>query len=233
MDQTKTRRKFIQFGAAAASSALIVPPWVSAQAALIPTEPQIEGPFFPLDVPRVLSDFRQDRDNDLIWVRGKTGFALGTLMELSGRVLGPDGKPLRNVEVQLWQCDNYGRYKHPEDTHTRLIDPNFQGFGQHVTDGDGRYVFRTIRPVVYPGRTPHLHFKLKNTTSLDLLTTQMYVAGEPGNASDPFYQAIPTERRGSVTSSLSTPRTVYVGGMPRQVVSGRFDMILGTTPRIV
>jgi protocatechuate 3,4-dioxygenase, beta subunit len=231
LDHT-TRRNFIRLGAAVAGSTLLVPHWVAAQTALIPTEPQIEGPFFPLEVPRVPSDFGFDRDNDLSWVNGKSLFALGTFLEISGRVLSADGRPIGNTEIQLWQCDNYGRYKHPGDTHTQLIDENFQGFGQAVTNGDGVYRFRTIKPVVYPGRTPHLHFKLKNTTSADLLTTQMYVAGEPGNATDSFYQEIPANLRRTVTATLSVPRPVTIGGLPRLLTTGQFDIVLGVTPRI-
>jgi protocatechuate 3,4-dioxygenase, beta subunit len=224
------RRDFVKLGAAA-GSALLVPQWVAAQTAL-PTEPQIEGPFFPPDVPRTPADFRLDRDNDLIWVNGKTGFALGTIFELTGRVLTRDGKPISNIEVELWQCDNYGRYKHPDDTHTTQIDVNFQGYGQAVTNGNGSYRFRTIRPVVYPGRTPHLHFKLKNATSPDLLTTQMYIAGEPGNATDAFYQDIPAERRGTVTATLTAPQPITLGGVQRQLTTSSFDIVLGVTPRI-
>jgi protocatechuate 3,4-dioxygenase, beta subunit len=217
MHQLYEKRSFLKYSAALGSS-LLVPNWLSAQTTPLVTEPQIEGPFFPLDVPRVLSDFKLDRDNDLIWVKGKKAFALGTFLELSGRVLGPDGRALPNIEVQLWQVDNYGRYKHPDDTHTTQIDNNFQGFGAAVSDGDGRYGFRTVKPVVYPGRTPHLHLKLKNTTSIDLLTTQMYLAGEPG---------------ASVTATLSAPRVITVGGVERQIVSTKFDIVLGVTPRIV
>lgn len=74
------RRNFVKLGAAA-GSALLVPKWVAAQTALLPTEPQIEGPFFPPDVPRTPSDFTLDRDNDLTWVNGKLAFALGTIFE--------------------------------------------------------------------------------------------------------------------------------------------------------
>jgi protocatechuate 3,4-dioxygenase, beta subunit len=225
------RRNFVKLGAAA-GSALLVPKWVAAQTALLPTEPQIEGPFFPPDVPRTPSDFTLDRDNDLTWVNGKLAFALGTIFELTGRVLTRDGKPLSNIEVELWQCDNYGRYKHPEDTHTTQIDVNFQGYGKAVTNGNGRYRFRTIRPVVYPGRTPHLHFKIKNATSPDLLTTQMYIAGEPGNATDPFYQDIPVDRRGSVTATLTPPQTIMLAGVQRPYTTSTFDIVLGVTPRI-
>jgi protocatechuate 3,4-dioxygenase, beta subunit len=232
MHQLYEKRSFLKYSAALGSS-LLVPNWLSAQTKPLVTEPQIEGPFFPLDVPRVLSDFKLDRDNDLIWVNGKKAFALGTFLELSGRVLGLDGRALPNIEVQLWQVDNYGRYKHPDDTHTTQIDNNFQGFGAAVSDGDGRYGFRTVKPVVYPGRTPHLHLKLKNTTSTDLLTTQMYLAGEPGNATDSLYQAIPVERRASVTATLSAPRVITLGGVERQIVSTKFDIVLGVTPRIV
>jgi protocatechuate 3,4-dioxygenase, beta subunit len=232
MNVNDQRRKFLQLGAAA-GGALLLPRWAIAQTAFKPTEPQVEGPFYPPGLPRTPAIFSLDNNNDMIWVNGKTGFALGTFLELSGRVLDPSGRPLRNIEVQLWQCDNYGRYHHPGDTHIPQLDANFQGFGKAVTDGDGRYFFRTIKPAAYPGRTPHLHFKLKDRTTADLLTTQMYVAGDPSNASDGIYQGIPLDRRGTVTVPISAPRSITVGNVARKITSGRFNIVLGTTPRIV
>jgi protocatechuate 3,4-dioxygenase, beta subunit len=222
----------IQWGAAA-GGALLLPQITLANAALRSTEPQVEGPFYPTGIPRSPSDFSVDQDNDLIWKNGRTAFALGTLLELSGRVLDTNGRPVRNIEVHLWQCDNYGRYHHRGDTHTSKIDANFQGFGIAVTDGDGRYHFRTIKPVAYPGRTPHLHFKLKSKGSADLLTTQMYVGGDPRNARDSIYQAIAADHRQTVTAQLTDPKYVLIGGIKRQMTRGTFNMVLGLTPTIL
>jgi protocatechuate 3,4-dioxygenase, beta subunit len=230
--QIKNRRDFINLSVAT-GAALLLPGISAAEAALRRTVAQVEGPYYPLNLPRKPSDFRLDQNNDLIWTNGKTSFALGTLLELSGRVLDSNGRPLPNIEVHLWQCDNYGHYHHRDDTHTPKIDKNFQGFGLAVTDGDGRYNFRTIKPVAYPGRTPHIHFKLKNAKYPDLLTTQMYVAGDPANATDEIYQAVSVVNRPTITAALSKPVSLIIGGVPRKLTRGVYDMVLGVTPRLL
>jgi protocatechuate 3,4-dioxygenase beta subunit len=106
----------------------------------------------------------------------------------------------------------------------------FRGRGHTLTDADGVYRFRTIRPVPYPGRTPHIHFKLKATCAANLLTTQMYIAGEPRNASDFIYQAVPAEQRGRVTVRLRKARPVILRGARRAVERATFDIVLGETP---
>ena len=106
-----------------------------------------------------------------------------------GQVLGLDGRPMPGVLIEIWQCDANGRYRHPRERGAGVQDPGFQGYGRALTDAGGAYHFRTIRPVAYPGRTPHIHFKL-GTAAGELLTTQMYVAGEPGNERDGLLNAI-------------------------------------------
>jgi protocatechuate 3,4-dioxygenase, beta subunit len=229
------RRSLLRFGAAAGST-ILFPCMVSGNAdaaTLRRTERQVEGPYYPPGIARTPSDFSLDQNNDLIWINGRTGFALGTLLELSGRILDSNGRPLRNIEVHLWQCDTYGRYHHPGDTHTSKIDRNFQGFGLAVTDGDGRYNFRTIKPVAYPGRTPHIHFKLKNATSANLLTTQMYVGGDPANANDSIYQAIAVDHRPTVTATIAAPKIVTIGAVNRKLARATFNMVLGVTPTLL
>jgi len=195
-----------------------------------PTAPGIEGPFYPPEWPRVPADFTGlDDDADLLWVAGQSGFAAGDVLELEGRVLDASGAPLPNVGVDIWQCDANGRYHHPGDTNPVGADLRFQGFGRTITDGAGAYRFRAIRPVPYPGRTPHIHFKLKDATTADLLTTQMYVAGDPGNADDALYQAVPADRRGTVTIRLRNRRRIRLAGERRRVRRGRFDLVLGVT----
>lgn len=199
----------------------------SAAATRDPTPPAIEGPFYPPELGHADSLFTLDDDNDLVWHAGQTTFARGTLLELGGTILDPAGHPIPNIEVHIWQCDAGGRYHHPGDTNPALLDPGFQGFGRTVTDGDGRYGFRTIVPVPYPGRTPHIHFRLRDSSSADVLVTQMYVAGEPGNATDAIYQAVPTERRRDVTVPLSRIRSLRLGGIVRRRMRARFPIVLG------
>ena len=152
-----------------------LPAFANAQArpALAPTPPDAEGPFYPRTLPA-------DRDGDLTRVAGRSGVAQGTLLYLVGTVRRTDGTLLSAATVELWQCDALGVYHHVGATEPK--DENFQGYGAVVTDADGRYAFRTIRPVAYPGRPPHLHFKLTPKSGPGL-TTQLYVRGDGGPTS--------------------------------------------------
>ncbi len=160
---------------------------------LQPTPRQTAGPFYPVQPPL-------DDDNDLIQVHGRRGVAQGRITDLSGRVLDLNGRPLRDVRVEIWQCDANGRYHHPRDR-GRAMDENFQGFGHSITDGNGRYRFRTIRPVPYPGRTPHIHVAVLVPDTAPFIT-QLYVRGEPRNAEDFIFNRVPAERREMVLADF-------------------------------
>src|SRR5262249_56032855 len=108
---------------------------------------------------------------------------------LSGRILDGRGDPLRNVLVEIWQADNNGVYLNTRDTHAAR-EKNFQGFGRFMTGSTGEYYFRTIKPVLYPGRTRHIHFALK-MKGRDKWTTQCYVKGEPCNDPAPLLTPVP------------------------------------------
>ncbi|HWT79928.1 MAG TPA: protocatechuate 3,4-dioxygenase, partial [Candidatus Methylomirabilis sp.] len=114
---------------------------------------------------------------------------------VSGAVTDTDGVPLKGATVEIWQCDEQGHYHHPRD---RQADPAFQGFARISVDAGGQYRFRTIRPAPYTGRTPHIHFKIK-LGSQELLTTQLYVAGEPGNPRDFIWRSLSEQDRAAVT----------------------------------
>jgi protocatechuate 3,4-dioxygenase beta subunit len=150
-----------------ALAALAVAP-AFAQRAREPTPSQTEGPFYPRTLPA-------DRDGALTRVSGRSGRARGTPLYLSGSVLGIDGAPLAGAVVELWQCDANGHYHHVGDR--GALDEDFQGYGAVTTGADGRYAFVTIRPVAYPGRVPHMHFKVSHASAA-ALTTQLYVAGD-------------------------------------------------------
>jgi protocatechuate 3,4-dioxygenase beta subunit len=106
------------------------------------------------------------------------------------------GKPVAGAQVEIWQCDEAGHYHHPGDG--GRADPAFQGFGRVTVGADGRYRFRTIRPVPYSGRTPHIHVKVK-LGGRELLTTQLYVAGDPNNERDFLWRRMPDPARAAVT----------------------------------
>jgi protocatechuate 3,4-dioxygenase beta subunit len=185
-------------------------------AGLVPTPRQTAGPFYPQVKPL-------DSDADLVRVAGQTEPAAGTVTDVLGRVLDPAGKPVADVLVEIWQCDAFGHYHHPLDAARRggRADPGFQGYGRTVSAADGGYRFRTIRPVAYPGRTPHIHFTV--TTPGFSLTTQMYVAGEALNESDFILSRIrnPAER-----ARVIVPLEPAGAGEATSLL-GIFDIVLG------
>lgn len=149
------------------------------------TPRQIMGPFFPVQKPL-------DQDADLTRVRGKNGRAEGQAIHVMGRVLNTKGQVLPGVDIQIWQANTHGRYTHPRDNNPAPLDPNFEGYARLVTDTEGRYRFKTIKPGAYPmdsstQRPPHIHFDV--TGRNQRLVTQMYFAGEPLNEQDRFLQA--------------------------------------------
>ncbi len=145
-----------------------------------PTPRQTEGPFYP-------TGFPADMDNDLVQVRGQQARAMGVVLHLEGRVIGVDGRPLAGTLVEIWQCDAQGVYDHPRQPGRERRDTAFQGYGRLMADAEGRYSFRTLKPVAYPGRTPHIHLKAA-TGDGRRLTSQFYVAGEPQNERDGIFR---------------------------------------------
>lgn len=175
------RRRLLLGGGAA----LLALPLAAAQRVLTPG--QVAGPFYPVIPPL-------HRDNDLTQVDGRSERAAGQISDLFGRVLEVDGRPLAGVRVEIWQCDARGRYRHPYDRQSVAEDPNFQGFGHTFTDAEGRYRFRTIRPVPYPGRTPHIHAAVFPGEDVPFVT-QVYVAGEAQNERDILLRRVPEHLR--------------------------------------
>lgn len=157
------------------------------------TPPASEGPFYPTEGMRY-----DDVDNDLVRVSGEVEQAGGEVVRLSGRVLDASGNPVPSARVEIWQCDVRGRYLHHADRGWSSRDQAFQGFGHDLTGADGSYVFRTIKPVPYSGRTPHIHVKVL-LGNRERLTTQFYLPDHPDNANDWLYQRIPQDRRELVT----------------------------------
>ena len=137
-----------------------------------------EGPFYPSPSMRF-----PDVDNDLVKVAGLVQESGGEVLSLNGTVIDKNGLPQEGVRVEIWQCDVNGKYLHTSDRQRVTYDKGFQGFGHDITDVEGRYRFRTIKPVQYPGRTPHIHVKLLSDNK-ELLTTQFYLKGHSGNDRD-------------------------------------------------
>ena len=208
-----TRRYFVACVVSAAAVGVAKPGTAAPSPVL--TARQTTGPFYPLTKPL-------DSDADLVTVAGRTEPAKGTLTRIVGRVLDPRGRVAPDALVEIWQCDALGRYHHPRDGGG--LDPNFQGYGRTESDGRGVYGFRTIRPVPYPGRTPHIHFAV-SARDFPRLTTQMYVAGEPLNERDFVLNAIrdPRARAGVIVPLRPDPHG------EAGALLGTFDIVLGAT----
>lgn len=185
-------------------------------AATLPATPaQTAGPFYPKTLPL-------DSDNDLVRVTGHAKQASGVVTHVLGRVLDVTGKPLSNARLEIWQCDSRGHYHYVDDRPSPLLDADFQGYGRTISAEDGSYRFRTIRPVRYPGRTPHIHFAVAAPSGGHLIT-QMYVAGEPLNENDPVLAQIrdPTERARVIVPLTPAPQ------IETDALVAAFDIVVG------
>lgn len=187
MSNTPPRRRFLRTALGLAGATLLSRP---AQAALL-TPQQTEGPFYPTGSMR-----RADIDNDLVRIAGAVRQAGGQIIRLTGRVLDRAGAPVPQARVEIWQCDAQGNYMHPRDRRSADHDPAFQGFGHDITDAQGRYSFRTIKPVPYPGRTPHIH--VKAFAEGREITTQFYLEGEPANRRDGIFRRLSPAEQNAV-----------------------------------
>jgi protocatechuate 3,4-dioxygenase beta subunit len=184
-------------------------------AALPPTPRQTAGPFYP----RAL---QLDADNDLVRMAGHARQASGSVTHIFGRILDAEGRAVSEATVEIWQCDSHGRYHYVDDRASPPLDPDFRGYGRTLSNADGSYRFRTIRPVPYPGRTPHIHFAI-TTLGGGRLITQMYIGGEALNERDPVLREIrDPAARARVIVSLEPASQVEPGAF-----SGTFDIVLG------
>ncbi len=204
------RRRLLNLGLASAVAAPIWLPPVWARPAAgrrLPTPSQTEGPFYPLDLP-------DDTDGDLLR-NGSVDYRQGRPAWIEGQVSDTAGVPVRGAQVEIWQCDHQGHYHHPGDG--GRADPAFQGYGRVTVDSEGRYRFRALRPVAYGGRTPHIHVKVR-LDQRTLLTTQLYVAGDPDNERDVLWRRL---RSAEDRAALTIP---FVSG--RQGLQANFPIVL-------
>ena len=199
MNPSMQRRRVLSWIGASALAPLVATPAVAEERA--PTPRMTEGPFYPRTFPR-------DTDADLTRIEGRAGAAEGKVLDVSGRILDRGGAPRAGARVEIWQCDARGQYHHVGEPEG---DVNFRGFGAVSTDAEGRYAFRTIKPVPYPGRTPHIHFTVLEGGKRRL-TSQMFVEGEPGNARDGLYRSLGRDAK-LVTFKLEDAGTGFKGAL--------------------
>ncbi len=213
-----TRRNVIH--TLTAGAAALWTPGVFAEE-LTQTPRSTAGPFYPDKLPL-------DTDNDLLVINDATTPAIGQVTHLTGRVLTVKGSPIRNAIVEIWQVDGEGSYLHSRGANSRndnKRDKHFQGFGRFLTDSKGQYYFRTIKPVTYPGRTPHIHVGVK-LKGRDMFTTQCYIKGEPRNERDFLYNRIRDPKaRQNVTLDFKP-----IKDSKAKELAAHFDIVLGFTP---
>ena len=179
------------------------------------TSPQILGPFYPMGKP--------SKGGDLTRVEGGKGTAQGQVIHLGGRVLNRAGEPVRGAKMEIWQANTFGRYRHPNDRNEAPLDDNFEGFAVIETDDEGGYGLKTIKPGAYPAggtaiRPSHIHFEVWGRT--ERLVTQMYFAGDPHHAEDPWLQS--SGRQETIVMPMLDP----LDGMEPDARRVVFDIVL-------
>ena len=168
-------------------------------------------------------------DNDLILNYAHGGLPVGERIVVHGYVRDEFGQPVRNALVEVWQANAGGRYRHRNDTYIAPIDPNFGGCGRVLTDGDGHYVYRTIKPGPYPWRNgvndwrpAHVHYSISGSGWAQRLVTQMYFEGDPLIPQCPIIRTIPSEE--AVRQLIA--RLDKNVAVPLDSLAYRFDIVL-------
>jgi protocatechuate 3,4-dioxygenase beta subunit len=208
------RRKML-YGLGLGASAFLTP-GLFAEALMEPTPRQVEGPFYPDKMPL-------DTDNDLLVIGDSLTPAVGEVSHLSGVVKTIKGDLVRNALVEIWQVGAKGVYLHTRDDREGR-DRNFQGYGRFLTDSKGRYYFRTVKPVTYPGRSPHIHVAV-SIKGKRMLTSQCYVKGDKRNDKDFIYK-----RLGKTGQKLTTVDFAPIKGSKANELNAVWDIIIGLTP---
>lgn len=175
-----------------------------------------EGPYYPNVLPL-------DRDNDLLVINNAITPGVGTIAWISGRILDRNGNPIRNAVIEIWQADNLGSYIHTSGALNGSRDGNFQGYGTFETASDGRYLFRTIKPGLYPGRVRHVHAKVTLAGGRSL-TTQLFVEGETANDS-----VLSGVTNAAQRNSLIRPWTA-IPGSAIGALATNWDIVVDFTP---
>ncbi|MFK8033914.1 MAG: protocatechuate 3,4-dioxygenase subunit beta [Hyphomicrobiales bacterium] len=198
-----------------------------------PSQPLVRRPVTRTESTGPLDLWRKLECGDSNLALSENGkLAQGALMQVTGRILDEDGRPIPNAVVELWQANAAGRYAHSLDNREAPLDPNFLGHGRVRSDENGAYTFLTIKPGAYPvpvkdtwWRPPHIHFSVLGPSTLSRLVTQMYFPGDPLNEWDRILHSVgdPKARQRLVANQLH-PADVgvdYLGYQHDIVLRGR------------
>lgn len=194
-----------------------------------PLQPLVQIPQTLSEITGPLFGAQDAADSDWDLTAQHAGEPLGERMIVSGRVLDEGARPVANALVEMWQANAAGRYRHLVDNHDAPLDPNFTGCGRVITDAQGHYRFKTIKPGAYPWRNhynawrpAHLHFSLFGSGFAQRLVTQMYFPGDPLLQFDPMYLSVPDDKaRGRLVCAFDWENT-----LPEYAIAYRFDIIL-------
>lgn len=214
IDPFLTRRGLLRGGLALGATAFFTSGAFAEELARTPR--LTEGPFYPRQLPL-------DTDNDLIIINKSITPAVGEITHLTGKVLSLSGTPIENAVVEIWQCDARGVYI--AQGGRGRGDTNFQGFGQFTTGSKGEYRFRTIKPVPYSGRTPHIHLKVKKGGK-ELLTTQLFINGHPQNNNDGVLRGV----RDALDRELVLVDFKPMKDSKMGELTAQFNIVVGLTP---
>ncbi len=190
---------------------------------LLPTPAQTKGPFYP--IPEI--EKQKYFDVDLTRLDPNSPVADGNQIAIQGSIVDLEGKPLADTIVEVWQACASGRYNHPEDKNDRPADPNFQYWARMTTDRDGAFSFKTIEPGKYPGRTPHIHYRIVSRKHKELVTQMYFQANEEFNSRDGVYKDLTRDQRKSVTVGLEKKQVDPKDSKSESLPTGSFQIVLG------
>ena len=183
---------------------------------------EITGPVFGPDLIRPL-------DNDLLLNARVDRDPIGERIIVHGKVLDEDARPVPGALVELWQANAGGRYRHARDRYVAALDPNFVGCGRTISDEDGCYRFRTVKPGPYPWRNrlndwrpAHIHLSIFGRALVTRLITQLYFEGDPLLRHDKILESIADQdARDRLVAKLDLGETI-----PLDTIAYRFDIVL-------
>lgn len=187
------------------------------------TPAQTKGPFYPIPEIEKQAYF----DFDLTRKGPDSPQADGRVIAIKGSVIGHDENPLEKSIVEVWQACETGRYNHPSDTNDRPMDPNFQYWGRVQTGESGEFRFKTILPGKYPGRTPHIHFRILSPGRKELITQLYFGEHEELNRKDSLYMSMNVAQRDGVTTHFEDALTDPQDPSSESIPTGRFTIVLG------